>query len=248
MKKTGITAAMILWCFLAVRLLAQNINTDKNVVDVFNSFQYASVSSTVEAFGEYGVTHLTTEEKTELAASFASCIGVDNGYSVESREEDNKEVLTLTRDSRDALTVIKIITLNESSGIINTSRQYVSVSLNIKKDTDCVITYKDMIQDLFDAAGIDGYVGINLRGEIPGALNYYERNRLADSMLEMLDAKVVSESRENELFTIYAYSSLIDEYITCLGKKMNINIVTEYDEEKNMTVLYLSTPLNNLDY
>lgn len=248
MKKIGIIVGMFLWCILAVRILAQNINSDKNVVDVFNSFKFASVSSTVEAFGEYGVTHLTTEEKAELAAGFASCIGVDNGYTVETATEDGKEILTLTRDSKDALTEIKIITLNENSGIVNTSRQYVSIMLNIKKDTKSTLVYKDMIGDLFDAAGIDGYVGINLRGEIPGVLNYYERNRLADSLLEMLDAKVVSESRENEFFTIYAYSSLIDEYITCLGKKMNINIVTEYDEEQNMTVLYLSTPLNNLDY
>lgn len=37
---------------------------------------------------------------------------------------------------------------------------------------------------------------MSLKGELNGAVNYYERNRLADELLDILDAKVVSENRE----------------------------------------------------
>ena len=110
------------------------------------------------------------------------------------------------------------------------------------------MTYKNMVEDLFEASGIEGYVNLNLKGEMPGALNYYERNKAADELLELLDAKIVTESRENDLFTIYAYTDAVDEYVLNAGQKININIVQEYDEISNKTVIYLSTPLNNLDY
>ena len=82
-----------------------------------------------------------------------------------------------------------------------------------------------MIDDIFTAGKIDGYVNMSLKGELNGAVNYYERNRLADELLDILDAKVVSENRENDLFTIYAYTGLVDEYVMSAGRKININIM-----------------------
>ena len=54
-----------------------------------------------------------------------------------------------------------------------------------------------------------GYILLDVRrtdefeeGHIPGALNYEERCAVADEMLEVLDAKTVTESRENDVFAI----------------------------------------------
>ena len=71
---------------------------------------------------------------------------------------------------------------------------------------------------------------------------------MADSLLKKLDAKVVAESRDSDIFTIYAFAEGVDDYMLMSGKKVNINISESYDEINNMTVIYMSTPFNNLDY
>ncbi len=183
-------------------------------------------------------------EKEEALVSIASCIGIDKNYDI----EHNGDVVTLLNRSADGEVKIALNTTTEDYGTYKSCTNYISINMTIIGRTDCALTYKNMIDDIFAAGKIDGYVNMSLKGELNGAVNYYERNRLADELLDILDAKVVSENRENDLFTIYAYTGLVDEYVMSAGRKININIVQEYDSVANKTVIYLSTPLNNLDY
>ena len=109
-------------------------------------------------------------------------------------------------------------------------------------------TYRDLLQDVFDNQDIKGTVSINFRGIIDGNLNYSEKNEIANTLLEKLDATVVSENRGSDIFTIYAYSDRIEDSVISAGKRININISEEYNEVENITTIYFSTPFNNLDY
>ena len=72
---------------------------------------------------------------------------------------------------------------------------------------------------------------------------------LADQViLDRLDAKVVAENRDSDIFTIYAYSKGAGSYITIGGSKINMNIAIGYDEEQDRTKVYLASPVNSLDY
>ena len=75
-----------------------------------------------------------------------------------------------------------------------------------------------------------------------------ERNNMADLLLEQIEGKVVSEHRDEELFTIYAYTKLIKDYDMRSGEPVNINIAFNYDESQNLTNVYLSTPIIREDY
>ena len=232
MRKAGIIIAMAVWIVTAVRLINVNVRAGEDVVTAFNTIKYDNVDTIIEAFGEYGKSYMEDGEKEDALVSIASCIGIDKNYDI----EHNGEVK------------IALNTTTEDYGTYKSCTNYISINMTIIGRTDCALTYKNMIDDIFAAGKIDGYVNMSLKGELNGAVNYYERNRLADELLDILDAKVVSENRENDLFTIYAYTGLVDEYVMSAGRKININIVQEYDSVANKTVIYLSTPLNNLDY
>lgn len=88
----------------------------------------------------------------------------------------------------------------------------------------------------------------DLEGSIAGALNSNEKNELADNILKRLDAQIVAENRDSDIFTIYAYSKGVGSYITIGDSKINMNIAIGYDEEQNRTEVYLSSPVNSLDY
>lgn len=120
--------------------------------------------------------------------------------------------------------------------------------MDLKQNTECLYDYKELVRNIFAAEGIKGNVSVYLEGRIRGALNYEERSYLADRMIKKLDGKIVTESRDNDIFTIYAYTSNIEEYIKSVGRKINVNVTSSYDEAANETVIYLATPINNLDY
>ena len=126
--------------------------------------------------------------------------------------------------------------------------QYVYVNITVYNNIDCAVSYRELVEGMFDAMGIQGNVNMNLVGSLEGALNSTEKNELADGLLDRLGAKVVTENRDNDIFTIYAYSKGAGSYITIGGNKINMNIAIGYDEEQDRTKVYLASPINSLDY
>lgn len=248
MRKIRIAAAMILWIVMASRIIAYGLGTSDDVVSAFNSMDYDNSESIIEAFGDYGTTYLSEDEKAKLVSGFAACLGMNKDYEISESYNGEAEVTALYKNSRNAEVTIKVITVTRDGGLYKTCQQSVAVNMRLKGRTDCAVTYKNMVFDVFEANGIKGYVNLNLRGELPGALNYYERNKAADALLKKLGAEVVAENRDSDIFTVYAYTEEIEEYITSAGRRVNINIAEEYDEERDKTIIYLSTPINNLDY
>ena len=238
MKRTGIIAAMIIWCVCAVKLISFKFSQSSDIITAFESMDYSAVDTIIDAYGYYGSGEMSGDNAKNLVTGIMGCLGINGS---DCRYIVSENCVELLKESENGTAGVKLI---DDSG-----KYYVAVNILIKNRTDCALTYKSMVEDLFDAAGIDGgYVNLNLRGEVCGALNYYERNRIADRFLEMLDAYVVVENRDNSLFTIYAYTDRIDSYVLSSGRRVNVNIVETYDEVRNCTVIYLATPINNLDY
>ena len=126
--------------------------------------------------------------------------------------------------------------------------QYVYVNITVYNNIDCAVSYRELVEGMFDAMGIQGNVNMNLVGSIEGTLNSTEKNELVDGLLDRLGAKVVAENRDSDIFTIYAYSKGAGSYITIGGNKINMNIAIGYDEEQDRTKVYLASPINSLDY
>ncbi len=248
MKKISIIIAMILWICTSIRLLDTKIKTDETIEAAFSCIQFDTITASVDAFGDYGITHMTDEEKENLLYNIGACIGISRPCDIQASREDNKDVMTLSKRSKNGNVVIRILTDETLNGTVNVAHQYISVGIQLYNSIDCAASYKELVRDIFDANGIDGRVNLNLRGEAEGTMNYRERSAAADKMLAVLDARVVAQSRESDIFTIYAYTAAIDEYIISAGEKVNVNIAAEYDEINNRTVIYLATPMNNLDY
>lgn len=137
--------------------------------------------------------------------------------------------------------------MNGSAGT-QPQAQYVYVNITVYNNIDCAVSYRELVEGMFDAMGIQGNVNMNLVGSIEGTLNSTEKNELADGLLDRLGAKVVTENRDSDIFTIYAYSKGAGSYITIGRNKINMNIAIGYDEEQDRTKVYLASPINSLDY
>ena len=248
MQKIGLVTAFIIWICLATKLISDNYGEKIEPAEVFLGQDFTMMEGDVCAFGELGITHLTEEEKESLLMDFAKGLGIEPEYIFSDSSNNETSEKILMKNAKSADTIIKLVSVNEDKGLYIETTHYVEVRLDLHENIQCSSTYKDLVESLFDSEGIKGTVSINLRGTIEGNLNYNYKNEIANTLLDKFEATIVSENRGSDIFTIYAYSNLIDDSVITAGKKININISEEYDEARNVTVIYFSTPFNNLDY
>lgn len=265
--KKALYAVIILWVVVAGVYLSGGVaSREVSISAAFNDSaagrEWCELDTCIEGYGKFGVCYLTAEEKEELVRNVAAALGIVSPCKI-SKEYSGRgerkgdasggavDIITtvLTKDSLNGKVIVKSITeesTNESGSY--TATQYVYVKILIYENTDCANDYRELVEGVFDAMGIEGNVNMNLVGAIAGALNSDEKNMLADGLLKKLDAEVVAQNRESDIFTIYAYSEGLAPYITIGGNKINMNIAIGYDEERNVTNVYLATPVNSLDY
>ena len=239
MKKIGIVLATILWIGTAVKYITVSFLKDTDVLSAFQTLEYSSVNAKVVAYGTCDVV-LDEECKQEYVKKIISELGIMSPYDTEIANDGNKSAVYCKKNADNGSVKVEFV----STG----GNEYIGVVLDLKDNISYVYDYESLIKEIFAAEGIKGEVNIYLEGRVPGALNYNERKDITDELLKSLDAKVVSENRDSEIFTIYAYTDNIPDYIKSVGRKININLSAEYDEISNETVIYLATPINNLDY
>jgi hypothetical protein len=267
--KRALYAAIILWVvgsgvYLAGMERVHSVSISTAFTDSADERQWCELDTYIEGYGKFGVCYLTQEEKEKLVKNIASALGITSSYGLATVYEEEVNTTVLSKNSVNGSVTIKAIT-QEQQGTDNTAtedeqaydsttesglaaNQYVYVNITVNNDMDCASSYRELVEGVFDAMGIQGNVNMNLVGSLEGALNSTEKNELADGLLDRLDAKVVAENRDSDIFTIYAYSKGAGSYITIGGSKINMNIAIGYDEEQNRTKVYLASPVNSLDY
>ena len=244
--KRALYAAIILWVvgsgvYLAGMERVHSVSISTAFTDSADERQWCELDTYIEGYGKFGVCYLTQEEKEKLVKNIASALGITSSYGLATVCEDEVNITVLSKESVDGSVTIKAITQEPQV-------QYVYVNITVYNNIDCAVSYRELVEGMFDAMGIQGNVNMNLVGSLEGALNSTEKNELADGLLDRLDAKVVAENRDSDIFTIYAYSKGAGSYITIGGSKINMNIAIGYDEEQNRTKVYLASPVNSLDY
>ena len=267
--KRALYAAIILWVvgsgvYLAGMERVHSVSISTAFTDSADERQWCELDTYIEGYGKFGVCYLTQEEKEKLVKNIASALGITSSYGLATVYEEEVNTTVLSKNSVNGSVTIKAIT-QEQQGTDNTATedeqaydsttdtqepqtQYVYVNITVYNNIDCAVSYRELVEGMFDAMGIQGNVNMNLVGSLEGALNSTEKNELADGLLDRLGAKVVTENRDNDIFTIYAYSKGAGSYITIGGNKINMNIAIGYDEEQDRTKVYLASPINSLDY
>ena len=244
--KRAMYAVIVLWAVLTAVYMTNMGRADKVSIstaftDSVDGEEWCELDTYIEGYGKFGVCYLTQEEKERLVENIASALGITSSYGLATVYEEEVNTTVLSNESVNGSVTIKAITQEPQA-------QYVYVNITVYNNIDCAVYYRELVEGMFDAMGIQGNVNMNLVGSIEGTLNSTEKNELADGLLDRLGAKVVTENRDNDIFTIYAYSKGAGSYITIGGNKINMNIAIGYDEEQDRTKVYLASPINSLDY
>jgi hypothetical protein len=241
---------ILLWAAVLLYLMnRQRYYADEEIVEAFMQTPYQSVESTVEAFGTLPGSYLIEEEREKLVKEIASMLGITQPYSLDTTESEALQSVVLCKPSKQAVTNIVYQAKTETvDNLESQTGQYVSVSIVLSDSVESGVEYKDRLEQIFRIYGIEGNVSLSFTGQVAGNLSLKERNALAETLIDSLSGKVVSQYRSDALFTIYGYSKKLEEYEEVAGEKMNFNLAISYDEEQDVSCIYLATPYMTADY
>lgn len=243
--------ALILLCGVLLIGVVTKFITDRifyqemEITEAFVETDSGCIESKLQITADYGTAFLTEHDKQALIGYLANSLGIQMEGETSYQENDVSQVYTYEKAAKQASTTIKAITLRQDA-----SRTYLYTELMIKNDKNFdILSYRDiLIEALKDLQVVQVETTIQFLGAYEGDLPLERWDKIADSMIKELGGKVVYENRDKELYTVYAYSKMLPEYISVDQKKVNIQVAMRYEEDNNRTVVYLATPLLRGDW
>ncbi len=253
---------LLLWIAVGSQFIANKLfSKEGDILSAFVTTNSGLMESTLEVTAEYSNQYLTVEDKKSLISYIGASLGVSMDQELMSSENEEREELSFMKQAARAQTTIKVVTLKsaESKDAFNQVSekedgitQYVMVRIVIYEDANNdILKLKDKVEKVYEKLKIDdSHISetLQLCGAFSGNLLLETKNKLADNMIKSLEGMIVYENREEDLYTIYAYTGLLREYITVNQTKINIQVAMTYDEVSNTTKIYLATPIISGDW
>ena len=250
-KRIAIYIGVALWIATLLKIIwFDNTSTVpvNNIVTAFNNASLMEMSASIETFGEYGVLYLSQDAKNTILKDIATKIGI-NKYSIETTREDDNSTTTLSQTGQNGEVICKLVTVETvvEQNVIQ-AKQYIYINVILNNSIQSAFSYEKIVKDIVENLKIDATVTVNLKGAVKGKLDIALKNSIASNFIDSMDVNVVAENKTDDLYTIYGYTSDIDEYITVSSNKINVNIMMNYDEQKDETNVYVATPISSEDY
>lgn len=242
--------AVVLWVVAITRIImyGSSGSAKETLVSAFNQIQLNEMSASIEAFGYYSDVYLSEKAKETFVKDIGYELGL-NYCDIYTDREGDIATTVLSKNGKYADTQIKLITREEKiSENVLESHQYLLITIDLGSNLNAAVDYQKVLKELFSTMEIDGDVTVNLTGYQEGRADLALKSMITDQLIEQMDASIVAQNRTEELFTVYAYTDKVDDFIKVSGKKINLNISAYYDENDDRTYFYVATPIINTDY
>ncbi|MDD5936075.1 MAG: YwmB family TATA-box binding protein [Clostridiales bacterium] len=253
---------VLLWIAVGAQFVANRLfNKEGNILSAFVTTNSGLMESTLEVTAEYGNQYLTVEDKKSLISYIAAGLGVKTDSEIQTYENESRQEVVFIKQAARAQTTIKVVTLEDTKSTDAFKQslekkagvtQYLMVRIVIYEDANNdILKFKDTIEEVYTNLKIaESQISetLQLCGAFAGNLLLDTKNKLADKMIDSLDGKVIYENREEEFYTVYAYTGLLREYITVNDAKINVQVAMTYDEANDFTKIYLATPIISGDW
>jgi hypothetical protein len=249
-KVKGITYVVaVLWIAVIAQLFVnQYFTDDSRLVNAFTKANSVVVDSNLYLVADMGADYMSGEDERNLLQYMSSEIGLTE--ECKFTREDGEDTILTKRESDQATTIIKLVRNREKTKK-NTYvvRRYLILDLTINNNVSSILSYKKKAEKIVSKLDAKTYESqVTFTGTYDGKLSIKERNQITDQFVKDLQADIVVQQRDDKLYTIYAYTGLINDYVKSEGNKINVNIAFTYNEIKNKTNLLVATPILNQDY
>lgn len=243
MKRGYIVILIVLWALAFANYANSREENEVDIVTAFSNDSFLSTTSHIEAVAMYGNMYFSDEAKKDILVSVAGKLGIIEGYYFGGE----KGTVKLIKQSKYAITEISFVTMkNEKDAGVE--RQYLMTDISILNSLESAIVYRDKVEEIYEEMELLADVTLTLKGNIGGNLSAIQRDEITDDIIKSLDAKIVTQRRDSSIYTVYAYTEGIDDYVLNGTSKTNVNVAIYYDEIADETNIYVATPIINEEY
>lgn len=245
--KVFLLICLFLWGAAGAQMIAERVFVrPARLTEAFINSNTIMNESMIELTSFYGSSYMTESDKEDLVRYIAEGLGIKiEKDSISSIKEEDKEAAVCIKKAARAETVIKCVTLDGAYSRSGMKEHYLFVRIIIHEDeNNDILEYQKKVKALYQelSAGIVSDT-IQFCGRFAGKLSISELDSLSDKMIGDLGGSIVYENRKEELYSVYAYTRGIDDYVAVDGLKMNIQVAASYDEVLDQTKIYLAAPI-----
>lgn len=235
------------WIFVVVQAVAGMLfEKNSSIATAFAVTNAGEQEGTLEITARYNGELWNEYEKKQLLYLVADSIGLkvtEEPVVAENQNQSRCEV-SYRKEAAAADTTICIISLVKETETGQKTEHYVYTKIHLKHSTGAVTAYQQLLKETLSHLNCtDISATIQLTGIYEGYLTLERRNEVTDEVLAAMGGEIAYEHREDDLYTVYAYTALLDDYITVEGKKINLHIAMSRDEENYRTIVYLASPI-----
>jgi hypothetical protein len=251
LKRTKFTLYMaaVLWLAVATQMVVNKVfHEDFKITEAFEKTNAEEKQSGIEVVAEYNSEFLSESDKKEIIQKLADAIGLKIDSDVAVWQEGNRCEYSYAKKAKQAESEIKVVSLGEEqeNNAEIEMKHYIIVRLSIYEGIQSIDRYKNIIEDTLAKLGVDyKEVTMKFEGKYDGNLSLAEKNQIASNLVKELKGEIALEYDEGDLYTVYAYTGLLNEYIVSDGSKVNIQIAITYNELTNKSTVTLATPILN---
>lgn len=240
----------ILAVVVAVQMVVnRSFQNEGKMVDAFAGANAKVVKSELQIVGSFGNKYMTKEDKEELIDYLSGKLGIEGKVDKKIAEGSKTTSITANVPGDTSNTSIESISVDYSNNNVTETTQYIYVTITIYKDINSILHYKNIVEKAYQEMGLrDTNTSLTFEGEYNQMLSLEEKNQITNAILMTLQGKVVRDNRSDQMYTVYAYTPMVEDYISVENKRVNVNIAFSYDETEKKTMLYMASPVINTDY
>lgn len=239
---------ILLWALAGAQLLEeQNRTKEEEVSEVFASMDSVPKDGIVEYYGQIKQEKhiLLMEEREAYLRSVAEKLGICDHILISRTYGEDNQTTVLEKKGANGDTTLRLTTWRKDGEI---EKQTLLAHITLKDDLNMAMRVRRKLKATADGdmKKTRSCVGVALKYD--GKISLKKRNAISDHLLVKLDAAVVSEQRNTQVYTICARTPWIRESVRQDGENMNVNIVSYYNRTENTTYLYAAVPIMGVDY
>lgn len=232
-----------LWIVTGTKLVTERIlYRERNLQEAVALVKPGSTSGRMLFAAKLQDAYLTEADQQRLLKLVAERIGLTVSSQPELVCEEERSSLVYRKEAKYADSEIKVICLKENN---EQTAYYLTVTLSLfEDDGSAAMQYQQRMSELAEELEMaQKQASVQVVGRFPHDMTLAARNRLTDRIMKKLGCKLVCESREESLYTVYAYTKGMDEYIVSGNDRINVQLAMYYDEIKDETVLCVASPV-----
>lgn len=251
-KRTRITLyiAAVLWVALATQVIVNKaFHKELQITEAFIKSDTEEMQSSVDIVAEYDAEALSDQSKRSIIQKLADSIGLTIDGDITIWNEDNRSEYFYFKQAKQAATEIKVISTTQTAQDTVKLKHYIIVHLSILQGIQSIDKYKNKLDTALAKMGVKNkQVTEKYEGTKEGDLTSQQKHDLAVKLVNEMQGDIALEYDEGDLYTVYAYTGMRNEYITSMGNKINIQIAITYNQMTNKTKITLASPVLLEDY